>query len=713
MGQDRSRSGRHGYNAGLSLSVGAMQEQILQAFQRNANDEAVALASRWVQEAPGQVAPLSWLATAQRQVGDVEAALASVDQALALAPEDAGLHLQRATLLLTGRRFDDAGQALARTTELNPNAFEAYLIQAHMAIAHRDFDKARSLSRTAARLAEGHPQLLAIDGMIALEEGHNEQALALLNEAARLQPNDPRVLYALGFAFMANGHLAFAEQAFLRVLDAQPDMLPLMALVIELGLRQGKPDEAAAMLDKVLQHPDGNNLAMRMLSAEVHLQAGKPREAVDLALAVLAAQPEDQRALQAALRGWERLNAVEEAQTTLDGLIEERPQAHALWLARLAVEVVGSEEAVAVCERWLAAMPEHLPALETRMRLHDMRKEPEAAEAVARRIIAIDPSRGSGQVRLVDALLQRDPDAAVAHVQQIISDAGDQAHAGLRSWLAAVQDRAGKYNDAVSTWLSVRQEEAPQRLPLPPQAKSPASWPEMGTVAEGNTVRPMLVWGMPGSGVERVLAAMGAASGVVRTDRYSDAPPRDAFQRLDTLASLADDSLTAEQLVQGWRDALPARGIHDGNVIDWLVWWDNALLWALRPQLPEGRLLVVLRDPRDMLLEWLAFGGPQPFGMNAIGACTDWMVRALEQIARLMEQSLYPAMVMRIDGAEHDPKAMANLVGSAFGMETFPVLEALPPPRLPAGHWRKYRDVLGAAFNNLTPVAVRLGYPEN
>ena len=43
----------------------------------------------------------------------------------------------------------------------------------------------------------------------------------------------------------------------------------------------------------------------------------------------------------------------------------------------------------------------------------------------------------------------------------------------------------------------------------------------------------------------------------------------------------------------------------------------------------------------------------------------------------------------------------------------FPVVVQLPPPRLPSGHWRQYRDVLGAAFNNLTPVAVRLGYPEN
>lgn len=98
-----------------------MQEQILQAFQRNANDEAVVLAQQWVEQSPGQVQPLSWLATALRQQGQVEAALAALDQALGLQPDDAVLHLQRATLLLTGRQFEQAHAALQRTTELDPN----------------------------------------------------------------------------------------------------------------------------------------------------------------------------------------------------------------------------------------------------------------------------------------------------------------------------------------------------------------------------------------------------------------------------------------------------------------------------------------------------------------------------------------------------------------------------------------------------------------
>ena len=68
-------------------------------------------------------------------------------------------------------------------------------------------------------------------------------------------------------------------------------------------------------------------------------------------------------------------------------------------------------------------------------------------------------------------------------------------------------------------------------------------------------------------------------------------------------------------------------------------------------------------------------------------------------------------MLLRIDDIGNDAHAMANLLGRVFGRPMPPAAQ-LGAPRLPAGHWRRYRDVMGAAFAQLTPVAVRLGYPE-
>ena len=54
---------------------------------------------------------------------------------------------------------------------------------------------------------------------------------------------------------------------------------------------------------------------------------------------------------------------------------------------------------------------------------------------------------------------------------------------------------------------------------------------------------------------------------------------------------------------------------------------------------------------------------------------------------------------------------MAGLLEHAFGLP-FPPVPSLGPATVPAGHWRKYTQVLAAEFAVLAPVAARLGYPE-
>lgn len=672
------------YNACFVLSRRTtMQDTLIQALRRNATDEAVATARQWVAAEPQQPQAHRWLALALQQHGDVDAAQASLEQALALAPDDAALHLQHAGLLLAQRQLDAAGAALDRTTALNPNEFSAYLMQAHLALAREDIDEAERLGRLAARVQPDSPELGAVEGMVALRRGDVDRALAVLSAASQRLPDDPRVLYALGFAYLGKGMLAFAEQAFRRVLELNPANHALHGLLVQLALRQGHTDRAAEAMRQVLATPQGDNPGMHRLAGELELASGQPLQALEHLRPLLAQLPGDRATLQLLLLAWQRLGRDEEARSELDAALANHPQLHDLWLSRLAVAAVGSDEAVDVVERWLAAMPEHIPALEARMRLHDMKDEADDAETVAKHIVALEPGRASGEQRIVEALLARDPAAAIAHVQALLDNAPAAAKPALRGWLGAVQDRAGEPAAALATWLQQHADQAPARLPLPPQAKAPGEWPALGEVAQDNQVRPMFVWGAPGSGVERVVRAMAAASPVLRGDRFGPTPPDDAFQNFNTLQRLSDGSLDAAQLVQQWRDGLPARGIADANVIDWLLWWDNALLWALRPQLPEGRLVVALRDPRDMLVEWLALGAPAPLALASADEAARWLARALEQVADLHEQDLYPLLILHTDAAANDPAAMAALLEQAFGLR-FPVARSLGPTTIAA-----------------------------
>lgn len=688
-----------------------MQDKIIEALRRNAADDAVTLARQWVETEPQLPQAHRWLALALQQQGQHPAALESIEQALALAPEDADLHLQRAGLLLAARQLQDADSALARSTELDPNQFSAYLMQAHLALARGDLEEAERLSRTAARLEPDHAQLATIDGLLALRRGDAERALALLSAASEQLPDDPRVLYALGFAYLHKQHLAFAERAFRRVIELAPvAATTLWALVAQLAQRQGHIEEAIEAMGHVLADPAGDVPAMRRLAGEFQLQAGRPAEALEHLRPVLAAAPEDRRSLQAALIAWERLGAADDARGTLDAALATTTDVHELWLARLAVEPVGSEQALAVIERWVAAMPGHLPALEAQMRISDMRDDPAAAEAVARRIVALEPGRISGEQRIVDALLLRDPPAAVKHVEKLIEAAPEQVRPELQQWLGLVQDRAGCQSEAVSSWLAFHREQAPSRLPLPPQGQAAQEWPPLAEVGEQMQTRPLLLWGAPGAGVERVAAVLGV-SPRFRADRFGPNPPDDAFQKYTTVDALASGTLEPATLVAQWRERMPARGLDNDNMIDWLLWWDNTLLQALRPQLPEGRLLIALRDPRDMLLDWLAYGAPMPLAVTSVNDAANWLAGVLGQVAVLHEQDLYPHRLVRLDGIESDPQAVAQAVGQALGF-TVQVPPSVGLPRLASGRWRHFAQVLAMPFSRLAPVAVRLGYPE-
>ena len=70
-----------------------MQDKILQALRRNAADDAVQLARQWTSAEPEQPQAHRWLALSLQQQGQFDAALDSLQQALALAPDNPDLHL--------------------------------------------------------------------------------------------------------------------------------------------------------------------------------------------------------------------------------------------------------------------------------------------------------------------------------------------------------------------------------------------------------------------------------------------------------------------------------------------------------------------------------------------------------------------------------------------------------------------------------------------
>ena len=687
-----------------------MYEPILDALRRGAADEALNAARDVVAGNPQDATAHRLLGAALHLSGDRAAALAAIDAALALTPDDAGLHVERAGLLLGERQLDEAQAALARATGLDPNRFPAYIIQGQLALTRGDLAEAERLAKLAARIAPDHPQVAAIDGMVALRRGDADRALAVLSLASQKAPEDPTVRNALGFAYIAKGHFAFAEQAFRKQLEAQPDSMPLRGLIVDLVRRQGRiaeaADEAAVLLESGNASP-----GLQRVVGELELGAGRTERALPPLKAAFAAMPRDRRTLEALLEAWRRTGDPAEARATLDATLAAHPQEDNLWRARLAVEPFAGDEALAVVERWMEATPDYIPALQARAVIHDQRGEFEEADAIAYQIVAIEPGQTQAELRIVKRLMRMDPPGAIARVQDLLDKATDPSiKRMLRQLLGRCYDAAGDSARALAEWSALHAEVIDQRLPLPPLTQDIGELPPLAPLPE-NPPGVLLLWGPPGSQVERIAMTFDVPGSPLAADRYSMQPPNDPLQRYDTAQELLEGRLDGQFLVNQWRAALPNRGVQGSQVFDWLVFWDNALLHALRPHLPEGLLMIAVRDPRDMLLEWIASSAPQRFAIESPRAAAQWLAHALSQIADLHDKDLYPHRLLKLDTLVGDPVAMAQALGEA--LETVvPVPPTLGAPSFPQDHWRTYAQPLAEAFALLTPVAVRLGYPE-
>ncbi|MGH8080471.1 MAG: tetratricopeptide repeat protein, partial [Lysobacter sp.] len=610
-------------------------------------------------------------------------------------------------------QLDEAQASLARAIGLDPNQFPAYVIKAQLAIVRGDLDEAERLGRTAARIAPDHPQVHTIEGTLALRRGDGDRALAILSHAASLAPDDPQVLHGLGFAYLAKGHLAFAEQAFTALAERSPDQPTLHLLIADLLRLQSRYVEAADRVAPIAQREDAG-FGVRRWAGELELDAGRDERALDYLRAAFAEHPYDPRVLNAIMEAWRRRNALDDARESLESALAAHPQEADLWRARLVLEPFAEPSASAVIDRWQQAMPDNLAALEARAALHDRLGHHDQAEAVAQRIVELSPGDVAAEMRLVQALTERDPDAAAERIERLIGMAVDPgAKRELRQLLGSTLDLAGQPEAAAATWAELHAEVVDQRLPFNAiSTRNGGDWPALTRIDEG-TRGILLLWGAPGSRVERIGQVLGAVGAPLLVDRFGPQPPTDPMQRYGTVEELLSGKLDPAFLVKMYRAALPSRGAADGPVFDWLLWWDNALLRALRPYLAEAFLLIPIRDPRDMLLDWLAYGSPTPYALPSPEEGARWLAQNLDQIADLHEGNLFPHNLVRLDETGDDPAAIAQILADTLRVQVSLPGGLVMNERLPTGRWRDYQDALGGAFALLKPVAKRLGYPDN
>lgn len=671
----------------------------------------------WLAEHPNDADTMHVLGLLRHQAGATAEAIGLLERAHEIAPDDARIDLGLASMRLQLGEQDAAARGFERALSLDPNLAGAHIGLGQIALTRGDFVGAEQHFRVALR-ADEDPHALAGIGALSNARGDMDAALRYLTRAAELEPNSPLIQFLLGQAFAARGTPAFAERAYQNALRLDPAMHQVRPWLAELLIRDSRAAEAEPHY-LVLRDIPGYERVAQLGLADVARAGGRLEEAIAGYRAALENEP----ALSMPTRA----------------------------LAMTLAELGRNDEVLAAYGRYLAAVPDddEMRALRADVEMltgqwpqaaHDLRilSERNPLDVDARQRLAI-VEEYIGQLdsarRHAAGVLHRRPDDAEARLIQIraLLQAGEDAQARdaleafaklplsqgqnrLRwNYLGRLHDRAGEAAEAVRCFA-----EAQRGTPamLPPLGEPRPELAEALKEAPGEPWpdAPVLLLGLPGSGVERIaelLADQQPAIGVMR-DRIGAAMRDDDFN-LPRFRHYCGDLYDAERAALRERYLAPLRANGIGSerlLVDWLPRWDAHLLALLRRAMPGTRLVVVERDPRDALLNWLGIGFVAGMPCEDAQAGAEWLARARLHLHHAAELDQPQRLVVDADAVLDDPQ------GTAGGeLARFLGLQALQPGprfafnmrglgglpiRFPAGHWQRYREALAEPFRLLS-----------
>ncbi|MBS0194532.1 MAG: tetratricopeptide repeat protein [Proteobacteria bacterium] len=696
-----------------------MLEDVLDALRRN-SPEAVALAREEVAATPGNAAAHHLLGMALHEAGDLPAAAASLDHAIELAPDEALYHFSRARVGWSAGDHAAVERATAHALALDPNQLGAYLLRIQVALATGDHAEAERQYNLAEKVDSENPHLLAIAGQIEMGKGEPQRAIDRLLRARNARPHDPQILTLLGMAYLRQDHPAFAEQVLRNARDLAPASLDARRLLVQALLAQGRHEDAGIELAHwrtAFPHDPG----VVLVAAELKLRSGDARGALADARALLALQPQALQGLQMAEQALAAIGDVALARTVWDECLAREPRLDPVWFNRLQ-SVEDHDDRAQVLRRWRQALPESAAAWLNQARADESDGRDADAEAGYDAVLERIPTHADALFGKAMYEFHRDPALAHARLTALVAMAPSSAVHPVLSIRGYVLDSMDQHEAALGDWLPAHfgLGNPPHDLPLPEQALRALPLP---APVSGGPDPVVLLWGPPGSGSERIAAALLYApsrplmqAGAQLLPRIVALPEAFLAQALDP-AHLHD--IAAQIAAEYIETVEPYVQAGNAGVFDWYGFWDARPVPALRTALPRLRLIAPLRDPRDLLLNWLAFGAPAGPAFVDPMTCAHWLALQLEHLLFSRDVLGLPVLLLDMDRFDADPVAGMQQITDFADLPNAPdpqpaITRRTGPGRiptaLPAGRWQAYNTWLGPAFDVLAPVADRLGY---
>lgn len=698
-------------------------QRIRELIQKGQIDEAEYRLRDRLNEAPDDPEALNMYGVVLARKGDALGARSHFKRAIAGAPGEPSYLVNYGLLLAQQGDSLRANEFLERAAAIDPNWSRGHAQLGELALAAGQVDAAEQRFRTALR-ADGNDAQAQIGlAQVLLVHGDVDQALALAQSAIAQIPEDARAQAVLGSVFLAKGHYAFARQALENALRLDPKNPRVLRMAARAQLADGDGVAALANLNRLQDFvtEDAETLA-RM--AELTIKAGKLSETIDLLDRVLVRVSSDARLIHAAAEARVHAGRIDDAISLLGSYA--RPDAHpSIWVHELALlnRHGRQDEVYNRARAWVEAQPHQADAHAELATAAEMRGESQQARAAAEHALTLDANQPKALAIAAAYELKANGKpgsncAALARLDTSKLGVGARATRGFLLGYAA--DRSGESDAAVAHWLELHATLPKQRMPaLADPLGPPRELPMPLTVAEGQPV--VFVPYIPGSGAESLLRALGRGDSIaVLTDRLGNAGRHDGLSA-DQRAQI-ENSLSAATLQvfrrRYWRAFTRLKLAQTKLAIDVLPSLEWVQYAALSGALPQARLLAFVRDPRDTLLHWLAYGTTPPRAIGKPELAANYLLRQYQHIDRMRSSAGLAVSIIRAEDFDSDRDALRGRLAQALGVapETLvldgpqrPVLAGLPE-RMESGRWRRYAAPLGKAFRLLAPAARSFGY---
>jgi Flp pilus assembly protein TadD len=622
------------------------------------------------------------------QQGDSLRATEFLERAAALDPNWSRGHAQLGELALSAGQVDSADQRFRTALRADPNDAQAQIGLAQVLLVHGDVDHALALAQSAIQQLPDDPRAQTVLGMVLLSKGHFAFARQALDNALRLDPSNVRVRRLDAKAQVADGDANAALATLARVTDFSAEDAELLARLGDLALRAGRHEPLIDLLDRALVRIDGDPRLVHA-AAEARVRAGRIDDAISL------------------LGAYARADAHPSIWTHQLGLLTRQGR---------------QDEGYALARAWCEAQPHQAEAHAEFATGAELRGEAAIAQQAADKALALDA--GQPKALSIAAAYELRAGKPGTHCAALAALAPDLLGSGARATrsflLGYAADRAGDPDAAVAHWLEVHATLPKQRMPaLSDPLAPPRELPIPVTEAEG---RPLVfVPYIPGSGAEALLRALARGTSIaVLTDRLGTHGRHDGLstdQRGQIENGLGEGTLKVFRR-RYWRALDRLKLPLDRLVLDVLPSLEWVQYAALSGSLPQGRVLAFVRDPRDTLLHWLAYGTTPARAIGKPELAANYLLRQYQHLDRMRSSAGLAVSVIRAEDFDADRDALRGRLGQALGVppESLvldapqrPVLANLPE-RLESGRWRRYAAPLGKAFRLLAPAAKRFGY---